>query len=70
VPEAGVPVAVTMAGGYARRIEDIVDIQIQTVVTAVEYSRDFLQLSAQGHVNYNENRLQRIIRERYLRDTE
>lgn len=29
--QAGVPVAVTMAGGYAREIEDIVDIHFQTV---------------------------------------
>lgn len=28
---AGLPVAVTMAGGYARRVEDVVDIHFQTV---------------------------------------
>jgi acetoin utilization deacetylase AcuC-like enzyme len=33
---AGVPVAVTMAGGYARRIEDTVDIHFRTVALAVE----------------------------------
>jgi acetoin utilization deacetylase AcuC-like enzyme len=31
---AGVPVAITMAGGYARRIEDSVDIHFTTVRTA------------------------------------
>ncbi len=29
--ERGVPVAVTMAGGYAKRIEDTVDIHFQTI---------------------------------------
>lgn len=31
---AGLPVAVTMAGGYARQVEDIVDIHFQTVALA------------------------------------
>lgn len=31
---AGVPLAITMAGGYARRIEDTVDIHFQTVAAA------------------------------------
>ena len=31
----GIPVAVTMAGGYAKKIEDIVDIHFQTVTEAV-----------------------------------
>lgn len=31
---AGLPVAVTMAGGYARRVEDTVDIHFQTVCAA------------------------------------
>ena len=31
----GVPVAVTMAGGYAKNVEDIVDIHFQTVTEAV-----------------------------------
>jgi acetoin utilization deacetylase AcuC-like enzyme len=35
----GIPVAVTMAGGYAREVEDIVDIHLQTVRTALEFSR-------------------------------
>ncbi len=34
-----VPVAVTMAGGYARRVQDTVDIHFNTVVAANEYSR-------------------------------
>jgi acetoin utilization deacetylase AcuC-like enzyme len=41
---AGIPVAVTMAGGYARRVEDTVDIHFQTVSAA---ARD-LQLRTQG----------------------
>ncbi|MBI2312638.1 MAG: histone deacetylase [Betaproteobacteria bacterium] len=32
----GIPVAVTMAGGYARDIEDTVDIHFQTVRTAID----------------------------------
>ncbi len=31
---AGIPLAITMAGGYARRIEDTVDIHFQTVAAA------------------------------------
>jgi acetoin utilization deacetylase AcuC-like enzyme len=34
---AGVPVAVTMAGGYARNINDTVDIQFATIETAAWY---------------------------------
>jgi acetoin utilization deacetylase AcuC-like enzyme len=33
---AGVPLAITMAGGYARRIEDTVDIHFQTVAAAAD----------------------------------
>ncbi len=33
----GLPVAVTMAGGYARAVEDDVDIHFQTVILATEY---------------------------------
>jgi acetoin utilization deacetylase AcuC-like enzyme len=36
----GLPVAVTMAGGYARRIEDTVDIYAQTVVVAQSAAAD------------------------------
>ncbi len=36
--EAGIPVAVLLAGGYGRRIEDTVDIHLQTVRIAVEQS--------------------------------
>jgi len=34
---AGLPVVTTMAGGYARRIEDTVDIHLQTVAAAAFY---------------------------------
>jgi acetoin utilization deacetylase AcuC-like enzyme len=36
---AGLPVVVTMAGGYAERVEDTADIQWATVRAAVERSR-------------------------------
>ena len=35
---AGLPVVVTMAGGYARNVEDIVDIHVQTVRTAAQFA--------------------------------
>lgn len=37
--EAATPVAVVMAGGYAPRVEDIVDIHAATVAVAVEHGR-------------------------------
>jgi acetoin utilization deacetylase AcuC-like enzyme len=33
---AGIPIVITMAGGYARRIEDTVDIHVQTVQAACD----------------------------------
>jgi acetoin utilization deacetylase AcuC-like enzyme len=36
--EAGIPVAVTMSGGYARQVQDTVDIHFQTVRAAVLFS--------------------------------
>jgi acetoin utilization deacetylase AcuC-like enzyme len=39
--EAGLPIAVVMGGGYARRLEDTVDIQFATVRAAVEYAPAF-----------------------------
>ena len=36
---AGLPVAVTMAGGYSREVDDTVDIHFQTVMTAAEYAK-------------------------------
>jgi len=36
---SGVPVAVTMAGGYARRIEDTAEIHLATVRIAAEFAR-------------------------------
>lgn len=35
----GLPVAITMAGGYSRRVEDTVDIHFRTVEIAVELNR-------------------------------
>jgi acetoin utilization deacetylase AcuC-like enzyme len=37
--EAGLPVAITMAGGYAPNIEDTVDIHFQTVRIAAEFQK-------------------------------
>ena len=34
---AGLPVAVTMAGGYAPQVQDTVDINFQTVLSAVKF---------------------------------
>jgi acetoin utilization deacetylase AcuC-like enzyme len=34
--QEGIPVAVSMAGGYARQVQDTVDIHFQTIRTAVE----------------------------------
>jgi hypothetical protein len=36
VRAAGLPLAISMAGGYARRIEDTVDIHFQTVSAAAD----------------------------------
>ncbi|MGD2271883.1 MAG: hypothetical protein PVI06_15885 [Desulfobacterales bacterium] len=43
--EAGVPIAVTTAGGYARNIEDTVDIYLQTVKAAIEWHRRMVSIS-------------------------
>ena len=37
--EAGLPVAISMAGGYARDVDEIVTIHLQTVRAAVEHQR-------------------------------
>ena len=37
--ERNIPVAVTMAGGYAREVEDTVDIHFQTIKTAADIQR-------------------------------
>ena len=38
--DAGLPVAVTMAGGYSRQVADTVDINYQTILTALEFERN------------------------------
>ena len=40
---AGVPVAVTLAGGYAPQVQDTVDINFQTILTAMDFQRNYLQ---------------------------
>ena len=39
--DAGLPVAVTMAGGYARRVPDTADIHFQTVLMALEFQQRY-----------------------------
>ena len=39
---AGLPVAVTLAGGYAPQVQDTVDINFQTILTALKFN-NFLQ---------------------------
>lgn len=38
--QRGIPVAVTMAGGYGKNIQDTVDVHVQTIGIASEYCRD------------------------------
>jgi len=40
--QAGLPVAITMAGGYARKVQDAVDINFQTILAASEYKKIWL----------------------------
>lgn len=40
------PVAVTMAGGYGRRIEDTVDVHVQTVACAARYAAQWMRVAA------------------------
>jgi acetoin utilization deacetylase AcuC-like enzyme len=35
---AGLPVAVVMGGGYARRVEDTIEIHLQTIRVAAQYA--------------------------------
>jgi acetoin utilization deacetylase AcuC-like enzyme len=43
---AGIPVAITMAGGYARQVEDTVDIHFQTVRMAAERGQRSIKKSS------------------------
>ena len=38
--QAGLPVAITMAGGYARKVQDAVDINFQTIQSALEFKKN------------------------------
>ena len=40
-----IKVAVTMGGGYAPEVEDIVQIHLQTVTEAIRFGREFQALS-------------------------
>ena len=47
--EAGLPTTVTMAGGYARNVQDTVDIHFQTVLSALEF-KNLIRISRKnGH---------------------
>jgi acetoin utilization deacetylase AcuC-like enzyme len=46
--DAGVPVAITMAGGYARDTEDTVDIHVATIRAAAELRSDHLARSTES----------------------
>ena len=46
----GLPVAITMAGGYARQVEDTADLHFQTVRLALELSRAVTLVTAPGGV--------------------
>ena len=37
---AGLPIAIVMGGGYARKVEDIIDIHLQTIRLAVDRTHD------------------------------
>ncbi len=37
----GIPVAVTMGGGYAEEVNDIVDIHLQTIQVAIDYAKRY-----------------------------
>ena len=41
----GIPIAITMAGGYAENVNDTVDIHFQTVKTALNYQHEWVQLT-------------------------
>ena len=44
----GIPVATTLAGGYARRIDDTIRIHVNTIVAACEVALAFPSVSAAG----------------------
>jgi acetoin utilization deacetylase AcuC-like enzyme len=44
----GIPVATTLAGGYARRVEDTIRIHMNTIVAAREVAFAFPSASAAG----------------------
>jgi acetoin utilization deacetylase AcuC-like enzyme len=48
--DAGIAVAVTMAGGYARSIEDTVEIHFSTVCTAAQFHREAVSRAASTFV--------------------
>ena len=47
---AGIPVAVVMAGGYARNIQDTVDIQLETVRLAAAMAEDLRHTMLRSHL--------------------
>ncbi len=47
--QAGIPVAVTMAGGYAKKVDDIVDIHLQTIHIAKTIAEQSLAIRLRGN---------------------
>jgi len=45
--QGGIPVAITMAGGYAQKVDDTVAIHFHTVKTALEYEKKWMQRAGQ-----------------------
>jgi len=44
--QRGVPIATTLAGGYARRVEDTIRIHVNTILAAQEVAQKYPQSSA------------------------
>ncbi len=47
--KAGIPIAVTMAGGYAKKVDDIVDIHLQTIGIAKALAEQSLPIGFSSH---------------------
>jgi hypothetical protein len=48
--ERGIPVAVTMAGGYAREVEDTVDVHFQSIRRAADLLESTADRSKETHL--------------------
>jgi hypothetical protein len=50
--EERIPIAVTMAGGYAQKVEDTVDIHFQTVKRALDCQKEWIRRDGWKTKNY------------------